>query len=107
MLTDRQTTYPVVDEPGPVVGVVSLEHLRRGRRQDADTVREFMSETALTVSPDTPMFEAVGPTNRAEAKTAIVEENGEVAGVVAAAALTTALRIRWEAGTGVSPRAAM
>lgn len=107
MLTERQTTYPVVDESGSVVGVVTLDHLRRGRRQDAATVREFMSETTPTVPPGTPMFEVVGLMNRSGAKTAIVEENGAVIGVVTAADLATALRIRREAGSTLSPRAAM
>jgi Zn-dependent protease len=107
MLEDRRTAYPVVDQSGSVVGVVSLEHLRRGRRQDATTVREVMSETFPTVTADAPMFDVVSLMTRSGAKTAVVEANGEVVGVITAADLATTLEIRREAGTTLSPRAAM
>lgn len=107
MLEERRTAYPVVDESSSVVGVVSLEHLRRGRRQRAASVREFMSETFLTVTADTPMFEVVGLMNSSGAKTTVVKQDGEIVGVITAADLATVLQIRRETGASLSPRAAM
>ncbi|MFC4358665.1 site-2 protease family protein [Halobium salinum] len=107
MFEERRTTYPVVDDSGSVVGVVSLDSLRRKRRRNATTVRDVMSEGFPTVAGHTPMFEVVGLLNGSEAKTAVVEENGEVVGTVTAADLATVLQIRREAGTTLSPRTAM
>jgi Zn-dependent protease len=107
MLEDRQTAYPVVDQSGSVVGTVSLDHLRRGRRKGATTVREVMSETFPTVTADTPVFEVVGLLSRSGANAAVVEADDEVVGVLTTADLATMLQIRREAGTPVSPRAAM
>jgi Zn-dependent protease/predicted transcriptional regulator len=107
MLEDRRTVYPVVDESGSVVGVVSLEHLRRGRRGEAETVREVMAETFPTVTADTPMVEVVGSMNRSRVRTAVVAEDGEMVGMVTAEDLATTLEVRREAGASVSPRVAM
>lgn len=107
MLDDRQTTYPVVDRAGSVVGLVTLDHLKRGRRRDAATVRDVMAESFPTVAADTPMFEVVGRMNRSGANAAVVEADGDVAGVVTDADLATMLRIRRETGASRSPRVAM
>lgn len=107
MLDDRQTTYPVVDRAGSVVGLVTLDHLKRGRRRDAATVRDVMAESFPTVAADTPMFEVVGRMNRSGANAAVVEADGDVAGLVTDADLATMLRIRRETGASRSPRVAM
>lgn len=107
MLEYRRATYPVVDGSGSVVGVVSLEHLRRGRRRNAETVRDVMSETVPTVTPDTPMFDVVGLMNSSRATAAIVEEDDDDVGTITAAGLATTLQVRREAGPHPSPRVAM
>lgn len=107
MLEDRRTAYPVSDESGSVVGVVSLEQLRRGRQQSAETVRDVVTETFPTVTGDTPLFEVVSLMSSSGAETAIVEANGEVVGLITAADLATSLQVRREAGTPVSPRVSM
>jgi CBS domain-containing protein len=59
------------------------------------------------VSPDDPLFEANGSMNRARANAVSVEENGRVTGLLTAAELSSALRIRREAESAVTPRTAM
>ncbi|WP_276300609.1 site-2 protease family protein [Halorussus lipolyticus] len=107
MFEERRTAYPVTDDSGSVVGVVSLDHLRRGRRRDAETVREVMNESIPTVSADTPMFEVISLMNESRADVALVEADGEVVGTITGADLATVLQVRREAGTPMGPRTAM
>lgn len=106
MLENRRTTYPVVDESGSIVGIISLGQYRRGRRRDATTVRDIMSRTFPTVTEDTPMFEVVGMMNSSDTRTAVIEEDGEVVGIITAADLATVLQIRRGSGASLSPRVA-
>ncbi|MFC4550829.1 MULTISPECIES: site-2 protease family protein [Halorussus] len=106
MVEERRTAYLVADETGSVVGVVSLEHLRR-RRRDATTVRDVMTETFPRVDADAPMFDVVGLMSEGRASAALVEAGGEVVGIITAADLATTLAVRREAGTPVEPRVAM
>ncbi|UPW00819.1 site-2 protease family protein [Halorussus gelatinilyticus] len=107
MLADRRTAYTVADESGSIVGVVSLDRLRQGRRREAATVGDVMVETFPTVAPDAPMFEVVGLMNEARASAALVEADGEVVGILTSADLATTLAVRREAETPTGPRVAM
>jgi Zn-dependent protease len=107
MLEDRRTTYLVADESGSTVGIVSLAQYRRGRRRDAATVRDVMSETFPALRGDTPMFEVVGTMNGSGTRTAVIEEDGAVVGMITAGDLATVLQIRRESGSSPSPRVAM
>lgn len=107
MLEDRRTTYLVADESGSIVGIVSLAQYRRGRRRDAATVRDVMSETFPALRGDTPMFEVVGTMNGSGTRTAVIEEDGAVVGMITAEDLATVLQIRRESGSSPSPRVAM
>ena len=107
MLADRRTTYPVVDDAGSVVGIVSLDHLQRGRRRNAGTVRDVMAETFPAVTSDTPMFEVVSRMNGSGTRTAVVERDGQVVGIITPTDLAATLQLRREAGPLLSPRAAM
>jgi CBS domain-containing protein len=107
MLEDRRTTYLVADESGSIVGIVSLAQYRRGRRRDAAAVRDVMSETFPALRGDTPMFEVVGTMNGSGTRTAVIEEDGAVVGMITAEDLATVLQIRRESGSSPSPRVAM
>ncbi|WP_135825647.1 site-2 protease family protein [Halorussus ruber] len=107
MFEERQTAYPVADDSGSIVGVVSLDQLRRGRRRDAETVREVMAETVPRVAEETPMFEVLSLMNESRASVALVEADGDVVGTITGADLATVLQVRREAGTPVGPRTAM
>ncbi|USZ67370.1 site-2 protease family protein [Halorussus salilacus] len=106
MMTERRTTYPVT-EAGSVVGVVSLGDLRAKRNREATTVGQVVDAEVPRVERDLPLFEVIALMNRSGADAAVVEERGETVGVITAADLATALQVRREAGSLVSPRAAM
>jgi len=107
MIADRRTAYPVADESGSIVGVVSVDRLRRGRRRDVATVGDVMVERFPTVGPDAPMFEVVGLMNEERASAALVEADGEVVGILTSADLAATLAVRREAESLTGPRVAM
>ena len=106
MLDERRTTYLVAGEDGAVAGIVSVADFKRSRGQ-ATSVREVMDTDVPRIAGDTPLFDVYGSMNRDRVNAAIVEADGEIRGVITATEMATALQIRREAGSIVSPRAAM
>ena len=106
MLDERRTTYLVTDEDGAVTGLVSVDDFNRSRGQ-ATSVREVMDTDVPRIAGETPLFDVYGLMNRDRVNAAIVEEDGEIQGVITATEMATALQIRRETGGVVSPRAAM
>ncbi|WP_137284387.1 site-2 protease family protein [Halorussus salinisoli] len=107
MMEERRTTYLVTDGTGPVSGVVSLDDTKRARGRDGATVGDIAATDLPRVSADDPLFEAIGTMNRARANALLVQENGRIVGMLTATELSSAIRIRREAGSAVNPRIAM
>jgi Zn-dependent protease len=106
MIRDRRTAYAVVDDSGATVGVVSLDRLRK-RRRDAETVGDVAVTDVPRVAATDPLFDVVAAMSRTGAPAAFVVADGEAVGLITASDLATTLRIRRESGTTVAPRAAM
>ncbi|MFB6122554.1 MAG: CBS domain-containing protein [Haloferacaceae archaeon] len=103
MLRDRQTVYTVTDESGATVGVVTLADLRSvGRAKSVDVrVTSVMREVPrVDVSDDA--FETLARLNQAGGTTALVEERGDVVGVLSEADYAHALSVQREFRSGVT-----
>ncbi|WP_162224364.1 site-2 protease family protein [Halorussus amylolyticus] len=109
MMTERRTEFPVVDDDGTVVGVVSIADVRRVKNRDSaeTTVGEILREGASRVSADTDAFEVLGLLNTGKTAIVVVEDAGEPIGVLTRTDFTAALDIRRAGGGPVSPRTAM
>ncbi|WP_115863555.1 site-2 protease family protein [Halorussus litoreus] len=107
MMDERRTDYPVVDDSGAVVGVVSLGDLRKSRREEGASVGDVTRRDLPRVSVDAPMFDIVSELNAARANAVLVEDRGEVVGTITRADLAATLEVRRDAGALVAPRTAM
>lgn len=106
MLDNRQTTFLVVDADETIVGVVSVDDFKRSRGQTT-TVQEVMDTDVPRILATTSLFDVYGQMNRDRVNAAVVEENGEIQGVITASEVATTLQIRREAESIVAPRTAM
>ncbi|WP_135533735.1 site-2 protease family protein [Halostella pelagica] len=98
MLRDRRTSYPVrVD--GSVTSVVTLSDLRSVSEGDRETtsVRSVAREVPR-VESSTDAFEALATFNRADGGRALVEENGDVVGVLSQEDYSRVLAMRRDIG---------
>jgi Zn-dependent protease len=103
MLRERRTVYPVLDDGGSIVGVVTLEDLKRARRQDraSTTVEEVMREV-IRVGTDADAFDTLALLNQAGSQNALVEENGAVVAVLSQSDYAHALTIQRGFRSGLS-----
>ncbi len=100
MFASRRTTFPV-ERDGGLVGVVSLDALKRARKLDRETatVAEILSESSVRVRPDEDAFEALVAINTARAQYALVEDDaGEVVGFVTLAEFAETMQFTATAG---------
>jgi len=106
MIRDRRTAYPVVDA-GETVGVVTLDAVRRTDRADHDTtrVREIMVDDLPRIPIDTPAFDAFVELSAHPSGHALVESDGEVAGLLSSADFAHVLQFRRD-GVETGPREA-
>ena len=102
MFRERRTTYPVTDEHGSVVGIVTLADMRSVDPDDRETT------TVGTVAKEVPQFEVTGDAfetlaalNSARTKNALVTRDGSVVGVLSEADFAHALSMQREFGTGL------
>ncbi len=103
MLQERRTVFPVTDETGAVVGLVSLSDLRRARKSDRSvTVREILRDVPrLEVTADA--FETLALMGSSRLDAVLVEDEGEVVGVLSESDYAHALTVRRGAGSGSGP----
>ena len=95
MLRERRTVYPVLDDGGSIVGVVTLEDLKRARRQErASATVEGVMREVLRVRTDADAFDTLALMNQAGSGNALVEENGAVVGVLSQSDYAHALTIQ-------------
>jgi CBS-domain-containing membrane protein len=108
MLRDRRTTYPVVDATGTVVGIITLDSVRRSHRRNPEstTIREIMIQDVPQISVTDDAFTALTLLGEKRAEVALVEERGTIIGVITQSDLATLLQIRQTESNGVAPRVA-
>jgi Zn-dependent protease/CBS domain-containing protein len=84
MLSERRTGYPVVDERGRIVGVVTLSRLRGVREveRDAVLVEDVMARGVSRVDAETPAFDALGAFGDRGTDWVVVERGGEPVGTL-------------------------
>ncbi|ELZ22252.1 peptidase M50 [Halosimplex carlsbadense 2-9-1] len=106
MIRDRRTVYPVVDA-GETVGVVTLDAVRRTDRNAHDTtrVREIMVDDLPRVPIDTPAFDAFVELGTHSSGYALVEDGGEVVGLLSSEDFAHVLQFRRD-GVEMGPREA-
>jgi len=99
MLEKKHTGYPVVDEDGELAGMVTLGDVHgvpRERREGTD-VGAVMSKDLVTVSPETPAFDALKMmSNRDIGRIPVVDGSGDLVGIISRTDLTRALEILGE-----------
>ncbi|MBP2250064.1 Zn-dependent protease/CBS domain-containing protein [Halarchaeum solikamskense] len=95
VLADQRTEYAVTED-GRVVGVVTLDALRRVRavERDAYRVEEVMQRDLPTVAHDADAFDALAVLNDGDAGAAFVEHDGERAGIVTRSDYASVLQAR-------------
>ncbi|WP_380678804.1 site-2 protease family protein [Salinigranum sp. GCM10025319] len=95
MLRDRQTIHLVTAADGSVVGLVSLEDLKKARRADRTTTRV---ETIMTEVPQVEStadaFDTLAMLNQSGGSRALVYENGTLVGVLSESDFSQAMTIR-------------
>ena len=106
MIRDRRTVYPVVDA-GETVGVVTLDAVRRTDRSAHDTtrVREIATDDLPRIPIDTPAFDAFVELSTHSSGYALVEDGGEVVGLVSPEDFAHVLQFRRD-GVEIGPREA-
>jgi Zn-dependent protease len=97
MLRDRQTAYPVVDESGETVGVVSLTDLKGIRRSEhADTRIESVMRSAPSLDSTADAFDSLAELQQAGHANALIREGGSLLGVLSEADYARALSLQRE-----------
>ncbi|WP_368411920.1 CBS domain-containing protein [Haladaptatus halobius] len=109
MLRERWTSYPVVDGTGDIVGIVTLDALRRTHRRDHEStmVGEIMVQDIPRISATENAFIVLMLLGENNAEFALVEDHGTVIGLITQADIATVLQVRQAESGGIAPRVAM
>ncbi|QZP38302.1 site-2 protease family protein [Halobaculum magnesiiphilum] len=103
MLRDRQTVHLVTDDAGAVVGLVSLSGLRSVRGDDRGSTRvEAVMQEVPRVDASADAFDTLATLNQAGGSTAIVEEAGELVGILTESDYAHAMTVRKGFRSGIS-----
>ncbi len=97
MLERKHTGYPVLSD-GNLVGIITLDDVHRipRDRRGRTNVESAMSTELVTVTPDTPAFDALRIMSSRGFGRLPVVENGELVGIISRTDLTRALEILGE-----------
>lgn len=85
ILRERRTTYPVVDDAGQLVGLVSLSALKAvgADQRSSTTIGDVMTASPQTVTPETPAFEVLQQLANSEVhRVVVLRDGGEIVGTV-------------------------
>jgi Zn-dependent protease/CBS domain-containing protein len=109
MLRERQTTYPVADAAGDIVGIVTLDTFRQTNNRDHETVTvgEIMIQDVPCISVTADAFTALTLLGEKNAEVALVEDQGTIIGVITQSDLSTILQVRQTERDSFTPRVAM
>lgn len=95
MLRERQTIFPVTDEAGAIVGIVSLNDLRRVKQADRDTTRvESVMREVPRIASTADAFDTLALLNQFGSTNALVEDGGAIVGVLSEADYAHAFTIQ-------------
>ena len=95
MLRNRETVYLVTDGGGAVVGLVTLEDLRKVRREDRETTRvEEIMQDPLRIQSSADAFDTLMELNQSGRQNAIVDRTDGLAGILTQADYAHAMSIR-------------
>jgi CBS domain-containing protein len=101
MFTERHTGYPVM-RSGQLVGMVTLDDARTIKEveRDAYRVEDVMSNELTTISPDADAMTAIEEMQRNDVgRLPVVDDAGEVVGLISRSDLVTAFNIIQSRGT--------
>ncbi len=101
VLTERTTTYPVMDRD-TVTGVVTLKSVQRvpSDERETTTIADVMGAAPPSIEPDADAFEALVAMSSAKDDRVLVVEDGRFVGQLTAAEFTTAIEVL----QGLGPR---
>jgi CBS domain-containing protein len=101
MFTERHTGYPVMQN-GRLVGMVTLDDARTVKEVERDAYRvgDVMSNDLTTISPDADAMTAIEEMQRNDVgRLPVVDDAGEVVGLISRSDLVTAFNIIQSRGT--------
>ena len=103
MLRDRQSVHLVADEAGTILGIVTLEDLRKARGQDRETTRvDSIVREVPRIESTADAFDTLALLNQSGGTNAIVEENGALVGVLSEADYAHAMTIQRGFRSGIT-----
>lgn len=103
LLEDRQPVRLVTDESGETVGIVTLDDLRKARRQDGSTTRvEDIMQEVPRVESTADAFDTLVELNQAGGTDAVVEQNGKLVGVLSESDYAHAMTIQRGFRSGIT-----
>jgi Zn-dependent protease len=100
MLAERHTGYPVTDEDGSVVGIVTLGDVEdvRETERSSTTIASLMTEDVLTVEPDVAAADVLRTMASNGVGRLVVEERGSMVGIISRTDVMTAVDVLGETG---------
>jgi Zn-dependent protease/CBS domain-containing protein len=104
MFRERHTGYPVLRQ-GSLVGMVTLDDTREVREveRDAYRVEDVMATDLVTISPDADAMDAISMMQREKVgRLPVVDESGDLVGLISRSDLVTAFNIIRTRGSGSS-----
>ncbi len=101
MFTERHTGYPVMDDGGNLVGLVTLEDARDVKpvERDAYTVEEIMTRELHTIGPHADAMEALQTMQSERVGRLLVVRGDDLVGLISRSDLMTAFDVVQETGS--------
>ncbi len=96
MLTERHTGYPVVDQWGELIGMVTLDDARTIKQveRDAYRVEDVMERDVMSISPDADAITALRTMQEHDVgRLPVINAGGELTGIISRTDLMTAFNV--------------
>ncbi len=101
MIRERRTLYPVTDAGGTVTGIVSLEDVRKVKPENRDsTAVEAIKRDVARIPATADAFDTLAALQGAGGVFALVEDRGEIVGLLSEADYAHAMSFRREFQSG-------